>query len=352
MTQPETHSALSPLRMLLRATWNAFCASVGAYAVSLSIFLLLHWGSEGIRTVALINNMLHLMLLPSLLLLPLMAFTRRWGLVVLLLLPFAVTMIDNAPAVLNRPATAPDGATEITVLTYNVLARRGDVYAETVTIIREADADIVALQEIGFDGGEAIEAAFADEYPYRALYPQPIGTQGQGILSRYPIIEHEWFQSPGMPVALGHMRALIEMDGREVVVYNVHPVHPFMSPDLDPAWRGLDIAGVLDRAAPDAQRYPTLVVGDFNMTPKTDDYAAVSATYTDAFCAVGRGFGYTFPRPSTYSTVSVRSIVPPLARLDYVFHDDDWLALDARPWDRAGGADHLPVWARLALLPE
>jgi endonuclease/exonuclease/phosphatase (EEP) superfamily protein YafD len=336
-----------------RTVWNAFRASVGAYGLSLTLFLLLRWAEgENLNYVAVINNLLHLMLLPVLVLLPLALVTRLWLPSAVLALPFIVAVWTNAPMLTNGPQDAPANNREITVLTYNLLNRSGDAaaFADTLAIVAEADADIVALQEVSFASGEVFASAFPNDYPYRALHPQAAGTRGQGVLSRFPIIEDRFFQAP-LPVQLGHQRVLLDVDGREVVVYNVHPVHPFMVPGFDVGVRSADIAHVLEGATADEPTAPTLVVGDFNITPMTADYAAVTTIFTDAYAEVGRWPGYTFPSAPTH-TGWVR-FAPPLARLDYVFYDDDdWRALAATVWGRSGGGDHRPLFVRLAFLEE
>jgi endonuclease/exonuclease/phosphatase family metal-dependent hydrolase len=123
-----------------------------------------------------------------------------------------------------------------------------------------------------------------------------------------------------------------------------------MIPGFNVSVRSEDIGAVIELAEADTAQMPTLVIGDFNMTPKTADYARVTTTFSDAYQQVGRGLGYTFPDAPTY-TGYVR-FMPPLARLDYVFYDDAWTALDAQVWDRSGGGDHRPVFARLALLED
>jgi vancomycin resistance protein VanJ len=336
------------LVLLGRVLWSALRVLVGAFGLSLTAFLLLRWtAGESLNGVAIINNMLHLMLLPVLVLLPLALVARLWVPSAMMVVPFAFTVATNAPMLMNGPQAAPPNSQEITVLTYNLLSRNGDeaAFADTLAIIREADADVVALQEVSVAADAVLQTAFPDDYPYRALHPKAIGTQGQGVLSRYPIVEDRFFQSP-LPLQLGHQRALLDVDGREVVFYNVHPVHPFMTPGFDVSVRSADIGYVLDQALADAPALPTLIMGDFNMTPMTADYGAVTATFTDVYGAVGQWPGYTFP--SAYADASWF----PLARLDYVFHDADWRALSATVWDRSGGGDHRPLFVRLALLED
>jgi len=66
------------------------------------------------------------------------------------------------------------------------------------------------------------------------------------------------------------------------------------------------------------------------------------------------GFGFTIPaRLQALRVVSDRLAavrIVPVARIDYIWAPEHWLPLDA--WVAAdAGSDHLPVMARLALLP-
>ncbi len=92
---------------------------------------------------------------------------------------------------------------------------------------------------------------------------------------------------------------------------------------------------------------PVIITGDFNMTPYTEDHQRMQADgYIDAFQVAGRGLGYTFPNGSAWG--GSWRFVPPLLRLDYVFYDAHWTALDARVLARSGGSDHYPMIATLA----
>ena len=323
---------------VLPAVANAFFAVAGAYGLSLTGFWLLRVTvGESLNMVALINNLLHLMLLPSVLLLPIALVARRWIVSATLLLPVTVTALAYAP-LLDAPPPPSDAGRPLTVFTNNIMARTGG-FDGTIDIIQAADADIVTLQEYWGPARDALEPALADDYPYLATHVGNSPVQGQALFSRYPILEDEYFQSQ-LPVRFGHQRTLIDMDGTPIAIYNVHLLHPGVT-QLDVSVRSQDVTSVLSRAA--AETAPTLIMGDFNMTPFTADYADISATYTDAFRVAGRGLGYSFPHNGG---------LPPLARIDYIFHDDTWTVNTVRLWDHSTGADHLPLYAELALMDE
>jgi endonuclease/exonuclease/phosphatase (EEP) superfamily protein YafD len=42
--------------------------------------------------------------------------------------------------------------------------------------------------------------------------------------------------------------------------------------------------------------------------------------------------------------------LPLYTRLDYIFHSDSLIAMEALVWHTSGGSDHRPVYARFAFL--
>ena len=322
---------------LLGAVTNAFFATAGAYGLSLTGFWLLRGlTGESLNSVALMNNIVHLMLLLSLPLFAVTLLARRWTATVALLMPVIIALNAYLPLFTGTPPPPPAGPT-LTVLTNNIQARDSD-YAGTIDVILEADADIVAVQEYWQIARRTMEPALAEAYPYVATHIGDSPVQGQALFSRYPILEDEYIVG-SVPVRFGHQRTRLDIDGTEIVIYNVHPVHPLVT-NLDTSLRTADVEDVLQRAR--AEDAPTIIMGDFNLTPFTGDYARIAADYTDAFRVVGRGLGYTFPAGGA---------LPPLARIDYVFYDDHWTAASARVWPRSGGSDHHPIYAELVLAP-
>src|SRR5262249_32965686 len=100
---------------------------------------------------------------------------------------------------------------------------------------------------------------------------------------------------------------------------------------------------------------PTVMLGDFNLTPRHITYQQfIGAGLVDAFAVAGLGRGWTLPRRvGRSSRFNHRLHWPPLrpvVRVDYIwctpgFHvEHAWVGDDA-------GSDHMPVLARIALPP-
>jgi endonuclease/exonuclease/phosphatase (EEP) superfamily protein YafD len=228
------------------------------------------------------------------------------------------------------------------MLTYNVQAASNNL-ASLTDVIRNANADVVALQELSQAAAQYLQSTLADLYPNQALFPQVNAHWGQGTLSRFPIAETQYWRNEQIEAALGHMWATLEMDNRAVTVFNTHPVPPFSFEDgITLNSHSQEIRVLLQRAA--QHDTPLLLVGDFNMTQLMDEYQQVTMRYVDTFREAGSpGLGFTFP-------AGHRLPLPPIVRLDYIFHSGHFRGLNAYPLSRSGASDHLPFWAELVLL--
>jgi vancomycin resistance protein VanJ len=343
----DSQSPIFSLRRFIRLTAGFIIAAYGLTLIAI-LLLKLTVGERWV-VVALVNSVLHLALVPSLVFLPMCLLWRRWRLG-LLILPSALAFILAFGVFFLplsvRTANPASSMSQLTLLTYN-LASRDQNLEEAIIIIREANADIVNLQELSEGAAVRFSADFASEYPYQALHPQtgePI--PGQGILSRYPITADEYWR-----IHLGHQRVQIDMNSTTITVYNPHPIQPLVRDGF--ALRTEEITDLLARAEGDAG--PLILAGDFNMTDQSEDYGRVASRYTDAYREAGWGLGLTFPANAPYfQTIPFQIPGPPwpLVRIDYIFHNSFFQALEAQVWPTSGGSDHRPLFARLALVSE
>ncbi|MGJ3239518.1 MAG: endonuclease/exonuclease/phosphatase family protein [Anaerolineae bacterium] len=324
-----------PITQLRAVALMVFRALVGAYALNTILHLLgaLVIG-ESWHVIAFLNTFAHLLWMPALLIAPLCLFLRQWRLLAMTL-PAVIAFLFIWGDMLLPPRTLPNDTDGVAlrVLSYNLHANNRDVNAYT-ELIRTANADIVALQEVSDHHVIALESVFATTYPYRAFHPG--GTRGQGIMSRYPILNDDYWRYEFLRSALGHQRVELALtDEQRIVVYNVHPSHPGMQGDLfNPDYRSQEIADL--RARITRESLPVLWAGDFNMSDFSDDYRAVRAVFRDAFRDGGWGMGWTFPNVTSYST---------LLRLDYIFYSRHFRADHAQVMPTLTGSDHRALYA-------
>lgn len=281
---------------------------------------------------------------------------RRWRLTVLILPSVAAFAIYYLVWFLPKTPQAPADAPRLSVATFN-LRHEQDGLAAIESLVRRMDADVLTLHELSVEADAVISVRLRDLYPHQATYPrsgQYTYVEGQGVYSKYPIIESDYWRDADLPLSHGHTRTVIDVDGVAVTVYSVHPwpslwwrgsnllrnFHLVYSADYDRSHREAmqRIVTRLD-AEPAA---PLILMGDLNMSDQYTEYQQLAQRLTDAQRAAGVGMGYTYP-------ANLR--LPPLMRLDYVFTNARVIALATTVYYDETVSDHLPLKASLALLP-
>jgi endonuclease/exonuclease/phosphatase family metal-dependent hydrolase len=316
---------------------------VAGYGLVSFVFWVLQWFiGEGIPFIGMIKSGVHLLLLPALLLLPRSLLLRKWRLSLFLAPTCIAFLLSYGIFFLPRGHKEMAGAQEVRVMTFNIQAPAEEAVSSLVEILREGNADIIALQELSTAAAQQLSTALGEEYPHQALHPQDPGHAGQGIFSRYPIVADDYWRYEQNPTALGHQRVEIDLEGRDVIFYNTHPIPPYApGVGFNAEQHTQALRDVLARAR--SERAPTVLLGDFNMTDHFHEYRRIQDDFTDAYKAVGEiGFGFTYPHDKW-------TAIPPLIRLDYIFYGPAWLGISAEVWPGSGTSDHAPLLARLAL---
>lgn len=291
--------------------------------------------------VELANSLMPNVLLPLFIAVPILIGLRRWRWSLIYAPAVILFTVQYSPLLLPNVSDAPVSVPHLRVLTYNL----GSVVADaghTAEVIRAADAHIVALQELLSPVADRLVADLADLYPYRALHPTDSYARGVGLLSKYPITDDTYLDQ----IVLGGQQTQIALAAdTTITVLNVHPVAPAARWfGIESTLRSQEIGYALDLAVQVTD--PLLLVGDFNITDQTEDYARIAARYGDAFRTSGLGFGASFPNFTRFA-YSLRWLSP-IIRIDYVFYDAHWEAVSAYTVGDHGGSDHYPVLAELA----
>ncbi len=242
---------------------------------------------------------------------------------------------------LPAPEAPADRPNRLTVATLNVGGFRLDP-PRIAAAIRDTGAELVVIQEIVDPFVPELRETLAADYPHQ------IYRGGKGVLSHHPLGEPRLFgteRSPGRP----QLETTLMLDGRSVVLMAPHAHPPTDVPLVygDGSYRPhpntlADATELAARAA--STGLPTLMVGDLNLPTRSPAYRAMRASgLRDAYQQAGDGFGATWP--ANVERFGLR--LPPLVRLDYVWHSPDFTALSARTGS-AYGSDHLPVVVTLA----
>lgn len=123
---------------------------------------------------------------------------------------------------------------DIRVMTYNIhrgVSRNGKLDLDSIaSIIHEAGVDIVALQEVERnsvrtrfqDQIKLISDKLSVEYAYGKSLNILNGQYGNAILSRHPIEEYEVISLPSDKEKRTVLRAVVNIDGIRIAVYNTH----------------------------------------------------------------------------------------------------------------------------------
>jgi endonuclease/exonuclease/phosphatase (EEP) superfamily protein YafD len=236
------------------------------------------------------------------------------------------------------PTSGGERGATIRILTFNIGNGCGRPEA-LIPLLRSVDCDLVALQEVSADQASALQRELLDDYPHRVIEGR--GVAGKALLSKHPIVAHEeWILLCGRP----HLRAEVEISGRRLHLVVAHvPLEHTLVSLVSPVFREID---ALARATVAASA--GLLVGDFNKTPFSLLHRRLRRHgLNDSFEEVGSGPGFTFPVFGRYLGLPL----PPLVRIDYVWHTSDLRAIGCRAGPD-GGSDHLPVQAELAFLKD
>jgi endonuclease/exonuclease/phosphatase family metal-dependent hydrolase len=230
---------------------------------------------------------------------------------------------------------------QLSFASYNIrkaigLDRRRDP-DRILSVLREIDADVVALQEADRRFGRRLSAlplAAIDEHtPYRpvpiAMRPGSLGWHGNALLVRRNI---EVAGAEAVPLPTLEPRGAIRAD---LVVGNQRLRVVGMHLDLSGLRRRHQIRSVLAHLAKCDGGVPTVLMGDLN------EWAMHGGCF--------REFGHDWHVLSPGRSFPSRR---PIAQLDRIIVSDEWRVLGANVHHSAlaaQGSDHLPVWAQLEL---
>jgi endonuclease/exonuclease/phosphatase (EEP) superfamily protein YafD len=240
--------------------------------------------------------------------------------------PTLISMFPKSPA----PAAGPT----VRVMSINLLAsnRNGEVIVKQ---IRAANPDVIAIQEYSSFADELLRQELTD-YPHRLTEPDPVGTSGMAIFSKVPIRPEVSNLKNYMDGR--KMRAVLQIGGRDVVFYDIHPTSPsFINSVLRNRVQTADLIEELQE-----EPRPIIIAGDLNATETTANLAAyremgLSSTHDLA------GFG----RGTTWPSTSILKYLPGF-RIDHIFISKELTCTHSEVCGQTG-SDHRPIVADIAL---
>jgi endonuclease/exonuclease/phosphatase (EEP) superfamily protein YafD len=254
-----------------------------------------------------------------------LALTSAGVAVCLLVLSFPIAFPGH------RPGVEP-GATRLRIAFANLFRENED--ADGARAVLSHDADVVAVVELNPTMAGHLDAEGADRYPYRV--ERPLGSsEGLALYSRHPIVD-----AAVRPIGtrLG-MEALLDVDGRPVRLFVVHPFPPIFNGRLSGEWAAsLDAIG--DEATSPGPA--TIVVGDFNASRWHPPFRRLLGRgLRDAHEWLGHGFSTSWP--NDWPT-------PPFVRLDHALLRPGVIPTAVDDF-RVPGSDHRGFVVDLAVNP-
>jgi vancomycin resistance protein VanJ len=334
-------------RFPLRALISLLC---GLYALGLAVYLISRVVIGDSRWwLAFLNNFTPYYFAPLLILFPLALLARAKRGALLMLPLVLIGALWFAPLFLPKNvALASDEA--LRVVTFNKFI--GNDRLDLIeTWLREQDADIVLMQEVSPRQVEPMLSALLDIYPYRIAVPMEANYWGNLILSKHPFVV-----PPDTP-----NYAQVNYNGQSIAVYAVHAPLPVGRPHLniptqngmlsmlmayDDSARNQQIAQLIDQLS--REEYPYIVGGDFNMSEFSAPYHDLAALMGDSFREVGAGLGASW---HAGGVGALPDWLPPLLRIDYVWHSDDFRATRVEQSPPLG-SDHLGLSVTLQMQVE
>ncbi|MBO9518026.1 MAG: endonuclease/exonuclease/phosphatase family protein [Porphyrobacter sp.] len=205
-----------------------------------------------------------------------------------------------------------------------------------ISVLRELNADVIALQEADRRFGEResiLPKALLDETPWRAApvnkRARSLGWHGNALLVRRDIevVDAEALHLPTLEPR-GAVRADLVVEGKRIRVLGAHL-------DLSGLLRRDQIKAMLHHCGHCETTCPTVMMGDFNQWGRTK--------------GVLREFGDGWQTPVIGNSFPSRR---PIAPLDRIVYSSEWSCENTHVHHSALAAvasDHLPVRATLTM---
>ncbi len=344
-----TKTRRQPLRWLISLL-------TGAYALGLLIFVVLRLiFGDSLWWLAFFGNLTPVYFAALIVLLPLaLLFRAKRG--VLLMLPLVlIGAVWYGQLYLPKAAVVASSAETIKVVSFNVWGDNPDL-TPVEDWLRDQAADVVVTIELPPAWNAGIPA-LRDVYPEQITGNSTMLYWGGTLLTQHPVVSSEVIDlGDGV---MRQQRVVIDVAGQQIAVYAIYLLLPLGNEAHIAGSTSFytSVFSLYDASARDAQIHallvrlrdeplPYIVAGDFNLSDQSVIYNDLAAALGDSFREAGTGLGTSWPM--LRATFGLPSSIPPLVRIDYIWHSADFRAVTAAVGPFLG-SDHLPMLATLAL---
>ena len=311
---------------------------LGVWAFGLCLILvggLRWWSGDQLFLVRLCNYLMPWLLMGLLAVLSISLLTNRYHLVLLLVTPTLFMLITYVPLFLPGHERS-NGGFQLKVMSYNVWRENSNIPG-IAEVIRNQKPDLILLQEIHRDKLKTLIAELDDLYlnePYVTFEERKL----QAMISHFPLQRVDAGHEKGRV-----QKAIVSTPKGPITVLNVHPSRG--------RWQRRHqqmITLIADDITADSN--PLILGGDFNTTDQSQTYRLFGPILKNAHWQAGWGFGFTYP--TSVGKLLRKIPLPPLVRIDHIFHSKHFITQKASTLPDSGGSDHFPVIAELILKSE
>lgn len=258
--------------------------------------------------------------------------------------PVAETQAEPGPEAINAPP--------LRVATYNINFANIKLNA-VVEAIRQANADVVCLQETNARSADLLRTEFSDRYPeirfFGSVHPYPAG--GLAILSHRPIMREQFL--PAKHGLFGTAMVEISHADQALQIICVH-LQPIVLPRARGAGNVLGVLGAFEAAEEihgaemtDILNHvhaegPTILAGDFNSCSTFQaPTLAKEHGLVDSFASLHENADEhpTWHWPTQIGQAKLR--------IDYIFHSADFRTVHSEVL-KTEGSDHYLLVSDLA----
>lgn len=232
----------------------------------------------------------------------------------------------------------------VRVLSFNILhgaTTKGDFDLDKLAqVIKDANPDLVALQEVDFKTNRAKKYDLVTELGWRTkmsplfgiAMPYDGGGYGEGILTKMPILSS---RNVPLPHSKGNepraaLEVLVELESGDTIRFiGTHLEHQETSSDR------IDQAQKINTVFANG-KYPAILAGDLNATPESEPISILKKYWTDSFGDK--------PEP-TYSSDNPRK------KIDYIMYRpaNNWEVIENKVICDKVASDHCVVLSVLKL---
>lgn len=244
-------------------------------------------------------------------------------------LAFVAALLVGLPAIDYLPSqpVSVRGPT-LKAISLNLWFRNSDLSA-AVSYLESSGADVIALQEISEQRALSI-APMLKSYPH--VYAQSAALTDSVLFSKWPLLSATTQKLSADGVSA--IRAVVDWQGTPVTVIAAHLHWP--AGGRSSSRRNAELEGLARLTQPlDA---PLVMLGDFNITPWSPNFNALSDAFGLHDCSIGQGFNVTWPSPLLFAGI----------RIDHCFATSHWETVNV--WvGPSVGSDHRPTGAEMQL---